>query len=317
MTRWISCLAVALFAFAKPAIAQTDSHLILDDWDSGYHIEASADALLFGRSRLQGGGTTSFSEWLSQGRVRLDPTMPLSPSVGYDWTHFGLSDNPVLPRRLDDLSFAAGSPLFSQENWFGGATVGFGYAGDEAFGRSNAYYGKASFFVGDDLGDGQTLLFMVAYDGNRTFFPDLPLPSVEYDNKFDRTLEFVLGLPQTAIIWNPSDQWLLTLSYDFPNTLFAEVDYNITSNVVIQARYASDENAFHVSGLPDDRRLFYNGDRVEAGIEWAIDDHLKLSATAGYAFSRQFSQGFDDRDLSNQIAIEDQFYLGLSAELDW
>ncbi|MGN6725862.1 MAG: hypothetical protein ACTHLZ_08080 [Tepidisphaeraceae bacterium] len=303
---WLACAG---------ALAQTDTGLVVDDWDNQGHLESDTGAMLFDQS---GSRPNLLSRFYSQGRFRFDPSMPLSPSIGYDWTHFSLSSGLApLPRRLDDLSFAVGSPLFAQGSWFGGATLGFGYAGDESWGSSHGYYGKASAFIGDDLGQGRTLLFTLGYDGNRTFLPDVPLPSVEYDMKFDDRLELAIGLPTSAVIWRPDDRWTFTASYDFPTTLLAEADFKLVPTLTLQTRYVSDEFAFHTSTLPADRRLFYSSDRVELGAEWKIQPDLNLSTTLGYAFGQQFSQGFDDRSLSNRMNLQDRWYVGVAVDFSF
>ena len=312
---WGATLACAMRM--SVAMAQTDGHLILDDWTASKHFESDTSVLSFGHSRTDAGGSTQFLEILSQGRLRLDATMPLSPSVGYDWTHLELSPSATLPGRLDDLSIAIGSPLFSQGAWFGGATIGLGYAGDAAFGGSTAFYAKASAFVGKDLGEGKSLIFMLDYDGNRTFLPDVPLPSIEYDIKFDQTLEIAIGLPTSAITWHPDPKWTLSAEYDFPNTVLAEVDYQVLPTFAVFGKFVSDEVAFHVDSLPGDRRLFYSSERFELGVDWTIQDDVKLNAAVGYATGRRFSTGFDDRSLHHAADLQDQMYLRFGVEFSF
>lgn len=308
--------ASILLGVCSIAKAQTDAHLLLDDWTNGKRFQSASDVQIFGRSTIGGGESTQFSRATDQSRFRLDPSMPLSPSLGVDWTHIELSSGTRLPSQLDDLSLAIGSPLFGSEgDWFGGGAIGVGYAGDDAFAGDDAWYGKGNFFIGKQLAPNRTLLFAVDYDGNRSLLPDVPLPSVEYDWKIDDTFEFGLGFPVAGFEWKITPKLKLSAEYDFPETIVATAEYQLLPKVAAQFRYLSDDDAFHANDLPHDRRIFYEDNRIELGLVTTLFEGAKLDTAAGWAWDRKFTEGFDDRDSDSIANLDSQVYLRLGLEL--
>ena len=312
---WPALLLLAL----APArcFAQTDSHLLLDDWAAGNHFESSSGTSIFPRASIGDGETSRFQRAASTGRLRFDSTMQLSPSVGYDWTHIGLSTGTRLPSELDDLSFAVGSPLFKQGDWFGGAQVGFGYAGDAAFSADDAWYGKGDAFVGIDLHDGKSLIFQLTYNGNRTLYPDVPLPSAEFDWKVDPTLEFAVGFPVNAISWKPTPKWTLSAEYDFPLTVVASARYQIIDWLAVVTSYKADDDAFHSNLYGEDRRIIYNAQRVELGLTATPAKGCELNASVGYGFERSFQVGFDERTTDTVADLASQGYVRFGFDLNF
>ena len=315
MTGRSTTFVAAVLLGGAVARAQTDSHLLLDDWADNKHFEADSAAAVFPRSRIGDGESTRFVRAYSEGRFRLDPSMPLSPSVGYSWTHIGLSSGTRLPGELDDLSLGIGSPLFSQGPWFGGGSFGVGYAGDDAFAADHAWYANATAFVGYQIDTGKTLIFALDYKGNRSLLPDVPIPSVEYDWKVSPKLEVAAGFPTSAVEWRPTPQLTLSAEYDFPLTVVAEAKYQLAPPLAVSLRFVSDDDPFHVDALGDDRRIFYQDNRIELGLIGTPAEGVDLRAGVGYGFDRKFVTGFDDRDTDTVADLQDQAYVRLGVDL--
>lgn len=311
-------VGAAIILLPRFSHAQTDAHLLLDPWTDGKRFQSLSDVQIFARSDIGRGESTQFTRSINQTRYRFDPSMPLSPSLGVDWTHIELSSSTRLPNQLDDLSLSIGSPLFGKEgDWFGGAAAGIGYAGDDAFAADDAWYGKANAFVGKELAPGRTILFAVDYDGNRSLLPDVPLPSVVYDWKVDDTLEVALGFPVAGVEWKITPKFKIVAEYDFPETIVASAEYQFLPKVAAQLRYLSDDDSFHSEDLPHDRRIFYEDNRIELGLISTLIEGVKLDTGIGWAWDRKFSVGFDDRDSDSVARLDDQFYLRLGAELEF
>ena len=199
-------------------------------------------------------------------------------------------------------------------HWFIGATAGIGYAGDAAFSDGEGWYGKGNVMAGTQLSKDSSLVLFVDYDGNRTFLPDLPLPGFMYVAKWGDTLNYALGLPINALTWTPTEKIKLSFSTYLLTSIDAEAEYKLNHNWKVFAKYATRQDSFYVSDLPENRRLFYAENRVESGIGYALGESMELEVGIGYAFGREFSTGFDDRDLHRITKVSDEPYarLGLT-----
>ena len=58
------------------------------------------------------------------------------------------------------------------------AALGVGYAGEQIFDDTDAFYGKATVIVGKDFNEKSAILFALSYDGSRVIYPDIPLPAI-------------------------------------------------------------------------------------------------------------------------------------------
>ena len=299
-----------LVLYSVPCAAQTDASLLFAPWDHHDSAENRTDALAFERTDISSShSSTDFLEFHSSGRVRLDQSHGINPSIGYDWTHFDLSNAaPLLPNHLDDISIAAATPLGAWGDWFGAALLGVGYAGDDVVG-TKGLYGKADLIAGRRLGNDNTLIFALDYDGSRTLLPDVPIPYLLYNDHVGKNFEFTFGFPLTSFQWRPTDRLSIWGDFSIPSSLQGGVEYKFTQHLFGYAKYVDQEDAFHTNDLPDDRRLFYHEDRVELGIRWPASDNFEFSVGAGYGFDRRFNTGFDDRNLTSVTKLSDEPFI--------
>jgi hypothetical protein len=313
-----------VFLTASGAMAQTGPEVLMNDWRGAKHAEAEVSSEFYGRTNLDGGRTTSFNRTQSEGRVAL-ADLELRPAAGFEYTRIGLSQGLSLPEHLDDLSVGVGTPLAGgdgpagawYEKWFVALTAAAGYAGDNAFGDSNALYARSSLLAGFRRPSGEVLVFDMTYDGNRDLFPDVPIPSIEYAGRLDDHLDYVAGFPLAALTWWPMGREQGTnvyLEYDFPTTLTAKATYAVTREFDTFLRYSDGTDAFHESDQPEDRRLFYEQKQVEVGIAVSPDwgetgGRVTIETAVGYSFDRRFSRGFDVRNLTTVTDVGDQFYV--------
>jgi hypothetical protein len=94
----------------------------------------------------------------------------------------------------------------------------------------------------------------------------------------------------------------------------ASLEYKFTHQWKLFVRYADRATAFYDSELPGNHRLFYNESRAEGGVGYALGDYVNLEAGVGYAFAREFSVGFDDRNLDRvtDVSSEPFAHVGLA-----
>jgi hypothetical protein len=299
-----------LLASASATFAQTDVSLLLNNWHSSTTVEAHGDAMLFPNAHYADQGSIQMTEVEAAGRYRITSDLQLNPTVGYDWTLLDMTGKRgLIPQCVQDLSIAAATPLIAVDQGFIGALVGVGYAGDEAFGDDSGWYGKADLMYGRTINKNSDLLLFVEYDGNRTLLPDVPIPGIEYSNHALPNFSFIAGFPESSISYTILPPLKLSATWDFPYTFSGDLKYSLSRSFTLFVKYVDEENAFHTEYLDSDRRLFFQQQRVEAGMTYHCGSSLEFLLGAGYAFSREFSTGFDDRNRTGTGDIADAPYL--------
>jgi hypothetical protein len=321
-THWFTLVslgaAALMAAWAGPASAQTNSALLVAPFPKDQVINAEGGAAF-----LEGGHAQKTDEDLqlslygAYGRVRLQPGELKSPRVGFDITYLDLHTSfDGLPDRLIDQSVAIGFPVWQYEDWIFGASVGVGYAGDSFFGDGDAYYALASAVAFRQLDEHSALVFLLDYDGNRTFLPDIPLPGVAYTRVLQERLEMTAGLPVSSIRWRPTDQLTLELAYYIPEDVRVDIGYEVLPHFVLFGRARQQRKGFFVDGLPENHdRILFEQRRAEAGIRYEPTEQVNLDLAIGYAWGGEFSEGFDSRDTTEITDISDEPYIRAGVQI--
>jgi hypothetical protein len=313
-------LSVALvLLMASGASAQTNSALLAKPFPKELLVQSEAGGLV-----LEGGHTQKSDHdfhlgiYGTQGMFRLMPGEVASPRIGYNFlyldTHTSL---PGFPERLVDQSVAFATPIGKYEDWIFGASLGVGYAGDSFFGDGDAYYGLASLAAIRQIDDASALVFVLDYDGNRTFLPDIPIPGVEYVRRIGDTLEMTLGVPLSSVRWKPADQLTIELAYYIPYDVRLDIGYEVIPHVTLFGRTRQETEGFYVDGLGQNYyRILFEQRRAEAGLRYSPDEHLNFDVALGYAWGGEFSSGFSTRSSTREIAdISDEPYIRAGLEL--
>src|SRR5690606_101993 len=171
------------------------------------------------------------------------------PRLGYDFTHVAIdSDDPAVPNRLSDQSIAFGMGVASIDGWLAGASIGVGYAAVNPYADAQGNYFKADFAIGKAFDENNQLGIVLSYDGSRTFMPDVPLIGVQYRRVLDPKLTAAVGFPINTLTWRPTDRLTVDVRYTFPESLDANVRYQVSDEWEVFAslgsrhkRYAWDE----------------------------------------------------------------------------
>lgn len=321
---------VALLAFAPAARGQTNSALLITPFPKEQAVIAEASAVfLEGGHIAESNADDDFqlSLYNSTGMFRVIPGELKSPRIGYDFTYLDLDTTfDALPRRLVDQSVAVGFPITQIDDWIFGASAGFGYAGDGGFGDGDAWYGLASLAVFRQIDDASSLVFVLDYDGNRTFLPDIPLPGAAYIRRIDDRLLMTVGLPISSIRWEATDQLTIELAYVIPSDVRIDIGYEVLPHLTLFGRALQQREGFFVDGLAENHdRILFEQRRAEAGIRYDVlngltkdgseSSHLTIDLALGYAWNGEFSQGFDSRDPSEIADVSDEPYIRAGLEL--
>lgn len=313
--------SMSLLLGASSASAQTNSGLLIAPFPKEETLVSETSATF-----LEGGHIAEpendedfqLSIYGSYGRFRLIPGEIKSPRIGYDFTYLDLDTSfDGLPERLVDQSVAVGFPVAQVDDWIFGASVGVGYAGDGGFGDGDAWYGLASIAAFRQLNETSALVFILDYDGNRTFLPDVPLPGFAYVREMkERRLSMTLGLPLSSLRWEPTEQLTLEVAFFMPEDLRIDVGYELVEDVTIFGRLRQQAEGFFVDGLPENHdRILFVQRRAEAGVRYQPHDAVRLDLAVGYAFSGEFNEGFDSRGPDEIADISDEPYVRAGVEL--
>ena len=303
--RWLllAGLLLALTGLTPFATAQTGPGLALIPMGEDQTAELKYDLLL-----IDGGDTDNNRELNVQwhqhtGRWQLDSDVRLGHRL--TWINLDTLDGSV-PERMVDA--AAGFSFNLGDTDQTTLTLGGGYAGTTPFADGDALYAEAAITHRIETGPDHDLLLMLSHNGNRAIFPDVPLPAVSWRHRVSDELTYSVGLPISSIRWTPNSEFTLNVRYLAPFRVDAEAAWHITEPVDLFARF---ENRFEAANLdhgPEHRRVFLRQRQLEAGVRWAVGDHLQLEAAGGYAFDRELERGWDVRDTTHIADFSDEPY---------
>ncbi|BAM03413.1 hypothetical protein [Phycisphaera mikurensis] len=315
-------LSLALCGAAgAPASAQVGSSIVLAPWQGTSPLELSGQTALYSTDAdAPGGASVELGSYSFQGRVRPDLEDEKKLTFGFEFDRIELDTaDPVLPERLTLGAAAVGLGLGRFDaagfGWEWGATAGAGVASSDPFGDEDGSYGVGSLFAVTRPDPQSLLVVALDYDGNRTVFPDVPLPAITYTRFFSEDFSASVGVPFLGVKWTPG-RWDLSAGI-FLIQARARAAYALTEHVSLYAQYGSRTEAFHVDGTDEHRRLFYSVESVSAGAELDLVENLNLNASVGYAFNHAFESGFDARDLETVRDLDPGVFFGISLGLDF
>lgn len=320
MRSFVSIIAATLLICSSTQ-AQTGPVLMLKPWENDQKLELNFDAFIFADSNTDSAVNDSFDLKIyeSSGRTNLSKDEAHAFNVGYQLLHIDIgSTDPLLPERLTEIRVSVGydfGPYFEGE-WNVSATFGVGYAGDAAFNDSDAWFLLADVILTKQIDAQSTLQLVFNYDGNRSFLPDVPLPSFLYTRRVNEQFTYGVGFPYNLIIWKPADKWTVEANYWFPLTMNLVVSYEVCDFATIFARLQNRYRGFHIEGDGNDEdRLYFQQRRIEAGVDLKPCANASIIVAVGYAFDQSFEFGWDVRDTNTVQDVDAAPYLRVGGEI--
>lgn len=315
--------AASVLAMALPvlSLAQSGPELLLKPMDKDLRFDGDVSAsYFFQRPAPEAGDGESIQlqRYIADGRLRLVPGWEADPRVGVSYNQLDLGHAvPGLSKQYEDLSMSVGTGIAKYQGWVAGLTVGAGYAGADAFGDGNGYYGTATLLVGRQIDDNTSIGVALDYNGNRTFKPDIPLPGLVFTKNLpERNLELSVGFPFAYGRWRPFEPLLLEVNFTFPGFVGGRVSYDVVKGVGLYASVAQRIDAYHDPELADsgERRVFFYQNLIEGGIRLSINDKLTALFAGGYAYEQDFRYGYDTQNDHEITQIGDGPYVRLEGQ---
>lgn len=305
--------ALALLVCAAAAAADTGPSLLLRPWGEERKVEVKADIEAYFDGRVRRGAPLDLRRYEVDGRARAGR----EAAVGFDALHLDLdSSDPSLPNRFVETRVAVGVPLGAWRGWRIDGLAGFGHASDEPLADGKGWHGLATVMGRYEVRRGTSWLVALSYDGNRSIFPDVPLPLVAYQRFFGPKLRFSVGFPFNSVTWKPAPRWTVEVQGIPPIFLEGGVTFAAREDLDLFVRYDNRRDAFHLDGTSGNRRVFFRQRRVEAGARWRSRDGLELTLAAGYAFDQVFTFGFDVRNDDTTLArLDDAAYVRVAVSV--
>lgn len=296
---------VVLLLTCGSAVAQTGAGLMLEPWKDGQRLEFSFDTRYFNQVSTTGvAGSSDVWEHESEARWRLDPEKAGSLSIGHEISYFDWQRN--APDLVDE-SVAAGMRVYQDETWAVDVVAGVGIAGHPVYEHDEAIYFMGDTIATMNLDEKSSLLFFLNYNGNRSVWPDVPLPGIAYQRRSSETLSYMVGVPRSSIHWQPMEQVKVGVAYTLPLTFDLSADWEFVERWHLFGMFENRFWAFQVQEI-NYQRLMLEQKRVETGLKWDICEHATLVLAGGYAFDMRQTTGFDVFSDRNEVWSSDEFY---------
>ncbi len=287
-----------LIGFVDRCAAQSGPDLLIKPFSAGQMFDTSTEAVLEAANptKEDHADNVQLDVYRAVGRWRVLPDQQASPRFGYDVMYVDInSHDPALPNHLWNTSVGFSQPVALINKWFVVITGALGYAGDTPFSDPHAVYATGNIIVGREFSKDKAILVALNYDGNRTFAPDIPIPAVEYADRYNDHLTYLIGFPNNSITYEPLNGLQVVAGWAMLQTFSGQIGWEFLKHYTVYGSYTDRFTAFHLSEMPADRRFFLQEHRVEVGFRLNPTKLLRLSLGGGWAFGQEFATGFDSR----------------------
>jgi len=315
---------VIMCCAALPVTAQTGAALMLEPFAEGRTVELGAEVMLINNGEVKNVGGGDMDIYDAWGRWRVSGEEQRNVTVGFSVTYLDLEVPPGAAAavgatidRLVDQNVAVGFAVGEVMGWQLDAVAGIGHTGDTAYSDGQALYGMGDLIFTKQLDETSNLQLFVNYDGNRTVFPDIPLPGIAYNRRVSDELSYTLGLPFNSVTWTPIESLVVKVDYGVPSSFNARADLTVYENVTVFGLIANRSDAFVLDGDVSDRRIIFEQYRAEGGIRWEPCPNFGIEVAGGYAFEQRFRRGFDVRSDDTIAALTDEPYIKIAADMSF
>jgi hypothetical protein len=195
--------------------------------------------------------------------------------------------------------------------------VSAGSASDKPFNGLEEMTIGLNGFLRIPQGQNNAWLFTLSY--STTSELPIPIPGVAYIWQPSDSFRANIGLP-FQVLWRPSDDWTLDLSYMLLTTVHARATYHLCRPVRLYALYAWENESYLLADRPDSNdRFFYVDQRVGAGVQYFFTPRASLDVSGGYTFDRYFFEGHSITSGTsfNRVDVGPGPYLAVQFQVRW
>jgi hypothetical protein len=309
----IGAASLALLVPVTAAISQTDQRLLQRGFRQGPHWADTSDEPTF----INGGHTKGSDEdidlfyWDSVGRIKFERENR-SPNfwLGYRALTITIDgDIPQITGDLVDVSVAGAFQLNdggSSDEWRVDLALGAGTANDGHWSNTDALYGVGTINAAKALSEESVLNIGVNYNGNRTIWPDIPLPYVSVFTQVNSDLSYNVGFLSSGLMWQLDDNAAAVwLDYVTATSFTIGGSIGISKEWSTFIEYKDTNDGFYLNDQ-NNERLFYEKSQVALGVEWKRGTAWNIRLGGGYAFDQRFASGFDTWDTDGVIDPSDE-----------
>lgn len=309
-----SAIALCLLIFTATAHSQTDQRLLQLGFRATPHWADTADepTFIFGGNVKGRDDDIDIFYWDSAGHIKFDRNERNPPFwLGYRAlaiTMFG-DDIPEITGDLVDVSLAAAFQLNDggrSDEWRFDLALGAGTANDGHWSNTDALYGVGTMNAAKPLDEDTILHIGINYNGNRTIWPDVPLPYVSIFSRLNAEFSYNVGVLSSGLLWQLQD-----------NAAAVWVDYVTQSSLTIGGsiglghewsvfiEYKDTNDSFFINDRGNER-LFYEKSQIALGLEWKRGTAWNVRFGGGYAWDQRFATGFDLWDVDGLLDPTDE-----------
>ena len=301
---------------AALAHGQTGPDLLIKPWDAGQHVDTTTDFLMQPSEHTrENAGSVQISTFSSYGRYRVFDD-DATPRFGYDFRDYQIrTDSPLIPKNLIHGSIGFAQPVGVVNDWFVALTGAVGYAGNSPFSDPEAVFAIGNVIVGHKFNVDRALVVALNYNGNRAFFPDVPLPGFGYADRATENLTYVIGLPYNTITYEPFKGFQIEGGWNLITSFSAKIAYQFTKHFAVYGQYSDRIDPYHIDNTSNTSRIFFQTHNIEVGFRGNLNKLNRLSIGGGWAFGQEFAEGWDTRTLNPILHLRDGPYARIQLEI--
>jgi hypothetical protein len=265
------------------------------------------------------------------GLLRQDLTLgsPLWQADGDEWTfnahvHSELFDTGAVlpgtgrpfPDSLWDVRLGTTFRHLFDNGWVAGGTVSVGSASDKPFHSINEMTAGVNAFLRVPQGEHNAWLFSLSYSPTAQL--SFPIPMVAFLYQPSPDFRVNIGLP-FQLMYRPTEDLTLDLSYMLLTTIHAQATYRITPQLRLHAGFDWSNESFFLADRTDTQARFFSYEkRLSVGVLYAFSPRATLDLSAGYVFDRFYFEGRQLSDSQNdRVNVGDSAFVALRFMSKW
>ncbi len=234
------------------------------------------------------------------------------------------------PDALSDLGFSLTYQRDFYDDWSGGLTFRVASASDEIFGSDTTILSATGFLRVPDTIDGNSWLFYINYANRRTErdlaafntsadIDDWPVPGFGYEATWNLDNWVLLGLPYSALHFEPDDWLVIDISYRLLREAHARLSYPLTDRVELYGSFDWQGRVFFRAdrAREEDRLVLYDK-KIAAGMFYRWTNNVSFELELGQSFDRfaYEEETYAERE-DNWFEMEDAVFLTFDLKISF